>query len=78
MDDLLADDIKQGGDNVMSEAEVVRQRSNQFSDRGSTNKTKKQQLSELGGDNNNCGRVSIQLTHFGEGLAPNDAQPTQG
>ena len=56
MDDLIADDLKQGEQNT-SEAELVRQRSNPFSDRNSTSRSKKQQLSELGADGK--GRVSI-------------------
>lgn len=68
MDDLLADDIKKG-EQASSEVEMARQRSNPFSDRGSTNRTKKQQLSEMGGESK--GRVSIQLgAAIFEGLAP--------
>ena len=47
MDDLLADDMKQN-EAATSEVDINRQRSNPFSDRNSTNKTKKQQLSEMG------------------------------
>ena len=58
MDDLLADDIKQG-----EQATSVVARSNTpFSGRGSSGQ-KRQQLSDLGGDNK--GLVSIQLNPFG-------------
>ncbi len=62
MDDLLADDMKQN-EAATSEVDANRQRSNPFSDRNSTNKTKKQQLSEMGQDENK-GRVSIQMSSF--------------
>lgn len=68
MDDLLADDIKKG-EQASSEIDMARQRSNPFSDRGSTSRTKKQQLSEMGCENK--GRVSIQLgAALIEGLGP--------
>lgn len=59
IDDLLADDIKQG-EKAASDVEGAIHRNNTFSSRNSSNRPKRHQLSDLGGDSNK-GRVSINL-----------------
>ena len=63
MDDLLANDIKQG-EQAISEHDLAQQGSNPLSDRGS-NGRRRQQLSDMGGSK---GRNSIQLNPYAESL----------
>ena len=60
MDDLLADDIKQGEQESGEVVHNFNQRSNPISDRGS--KRHIEQLSEMGGDSK--GQVSVQMNPF--------------